>query len=110
MLYKLEVCFRLASIILIFLLFAHLSLCVGVDVPQARTPWDLDPFGQQQNPSYMNDPGVSRTPSGDRQVMLMTLYQVFHCFRRTLRYPNLLHSQPSNKSSCQVLPIIYASS
>ncbi|CAL1542962.1 unnamed protein product [Lymnaea stagnalis] len=52
----------------------------GARVPEARTPWDLDPFGQQQNPVFMNDPRATRVraPEGfnnDRQILALAVYK-----------------------------------
>ena len=42
--------------------------------PQARTPWDLDPFGNQVPPFMRGDP--RRVSPKERQMIAMAMYQV----------------------------------
>ncbi|XP_059143850.1 uncharacterized protein LOC131931160 [Physella acuta] len=41
-------------------------------VPEARTPWDLDPFNMQQFPGFRND---ARSSIRERQMLAMAFYQ-----------------------------------
>ncbi|XP_055887625.1 uncharacterized protein LOC106070978 isoform X2 [Biomphalaria glabrata] len=54
----------------------------GARVPEARTPWDLDPFNQQQNPfgqqqnsGYMSDPRASENYNRERQLLAMAVFK-----------------------------------
>ncbi|RUS92159.1 hypothetical protein EGW08_000012 [Elysia chlorotica] len=58
----------------------------GMRPPQARTPWDLDPFGNQV-PPFMTGDRRRGTPN-DRQMIAMAMYQHLMAHHRPETSPN----------------------
>ncbi|KAK3798029.1 hypothetical protein RRG08_034590 [Elysia crispata] len=60
----------------------------GMRPPQARTPWDLDPFGNQVPPFMRGDP--RRVSPKERQMIAMAMYQHLMAHHR----PEATQNQP----------------
>ncbi|KAH9488558.1 hypothetical protein Btru_061823 [Bulinus truncatus] len=52
-------------------------------MPSARTPWDLDPFSQQQNPGFMNDPRLPNRLNRERQLLALAVFKELMNRRRS---------------------------